>query len=52
MIGGGGVCGTAEEVRNLIVNRKESLGLPSGLEALHDPLASSRRLMAVFRAIV
>jgi hypothetical protein len=23
-----GVCGTAEEVRNLIVNRKKSLGLP------------------------
>jgi hypothetical protein len=52
MIGGAGVCGTAEEVRNLIVNRKKSLGLPEGFEALHDPLASPPRLMAVFRAIV
>jgi hypothetical protein len=33
MIGGAGVCGT-EEISNLIVNRKESLGLPGGLEAL------------------
>src|SRR3712207_859257 len=52
MSGSGNVCRMAEEVCNLIVNRKEALGLSGRFEALHDALASSGRLMAVLGSIV
>ena len=52
MISGVGVGRTAEEIGNLVMNREKTLSLPSGLEALHDPLASSGRLMTILRAIV
>jgi hypothetical protein len=41
-----------EEVGDLIVNRQKPLCLSSGFEALHDPLASPRRLMRILRPIV
>ena len=34
------------------MNREKTLSLPSGLEALHDPLAASGRLMRILCAIV
>jgi hypothetical protein len=49
MSSGGGVGGAAEEVRDLIVNRENALGLVEWFEALHDPLASLGRLMTVSR---
>jgi hypothetical protein len=52
MISGAGVCGTAEEICNLIVDKEEALRLPGELEASHDPLASSRRLMRVLHTVV
>jgi hypothetical protein len=52
MSGGIGVGRTAEEVCHLVMNREKALGLAGGLEALHDALASSGRLMAVLRTIV
>ena len=47
-----GVGGTAEQVCDLVVNGEETLRPLGGLEALHDALPSSGRLMAVLGAIV
>src|SRR4051812_4175478 len=52
MSSGIGVSGTTEEVSNLIVNREKALGLPGGLEPLHDALAPLSRLMRILGAIV
>ena len=41
-----------EEVCDFIVNREKSLHLPGGFEALHDPFASSCRLVRVLRPII
>src|SRR3954452_3467 len=51
---GGGVLAWAagEEIGNLIMDGEKPLHLPRRLEALHDPLSSSRRLMGILRPVV
>jgi hypothetical protein len=44
--------GNVEEVRDLVMSRQKPLRLSSGFESLHDPFASSCRLMRILRAIV
>ena len=51
MVGGGGGR-RSEEIGNLVVGGEEPLRLSGRLEALHEPLPSSGRLMAVLRAVV
>ena len=51
--GGAVVAGAAgEEVGDLIMDGKEPLHLPRRLEAFHDPLSSSGRLVGIFRPVV
>jgi hypothetical protein len=52
MINGASVGRAAEEVCNLIMDRKKALRLTGGFEASHDALASSGRLMAVFGSVI
>jgi hypothetical protein len=42
----------SENVGDLIMDGKESLHLPWRLEAFHDPLSSSRRLVRILCPIV
>jgi hypothetical protein len=52
-LGGSVLVGAAgENVGNLIMSGQKSLHLARRLEALHDPLSSSRRLVAILRPIV
>ena len=44
--------GDVEKVRDLIVNGQTPLSLMGRFEALHDPLASPRRLMRILGPIV
>src|SRR4051812_13295101 len=46
------VAATGEEVGDLIMDRQKPLHLPRRLEALHDPLASSRWLMPILCPVV
>src|ERR1019366_2284520 len=41
-----------KEIVELAMGRKKSLSLSRGFEALHDPLASSGRLVRILRPIV
>ena len=51
--GGSVLIGVASEnVGDLIMDGKKSLHLPWRLEALHDPLSSSRRLVRILCPIV
>src|SRR4051812_30935168 len=51
--GGGVLVGAAgEEVGDLIVGGEKPLHLPRRLEALHDPLSSSRWLVGILRPVV
>ena len=51
---GGDVLGWAsgENISDLIMDGKEPLHLPRRLEAFHDPLSSSGRLVGIFRPVV
>ena len=52
-LGGGVLVGAAgENVGNLIMGGKKPLHLPRRLEALHDPLSSSGRLVGILRPVV
>src|ERR1700758_4997905 len=52
-LGGGLLVGAAgENIGDLIVGGKKPLHLPRRLVALHDPLASSGRLMGVFGPVI
>lgn len=46
------MAGNVKEVCDRVVDGNKALKLPCGLEALHDPLTPSDRLMRVFRPIV
>src|SRR3954451_11917777 len=51
--GGGILVGAAgEDVGDLIMDGQKPLHLPRRLEALHDPLSSSRRLVGILRPVV
>src|SRR5690242_12220152 len=51
--GGGVLAGAAgEEVGDLIMDGQKLLHLPRRLEALHDPLSSSGRLVGILRPVV
>src|SRR5689334_3891631 len=51
--GGGVVAGAVgEKVGDLIVDGEKPLHLPRRLEALHDPLSSSGRLVGILRPVV
>lgn len=52
VVGWNVVAGNVKEVGNRVVDGNETLNLSRRLEALHDPLPSSDRLMRVFRPIV
>ena len=52
-LGGGVLVGAAgENVGDLVMGGKEALNLPRRLEPLHDPLASSGRLMRILGPVV
>jgi hypothetical protein len=52
LAGGDVVAAKVKEVVDPVVGRKEALRLARGLEPLHLPLSSSRRLMRVLRPVV